>query len=189
MRAARVALGVLALCAGVTGISPARAASYAADAAHSRLEFTGIQADAPFKAVFHKFTASIDFAPEALPSSRFDVLIDLASVDSGDKDRDDTMRGRDVFDVAHNPTAHYVTRSITKTPTGYAAIGSLTLHGVTKDVPIAFTFASTGAGARLAGTAKLMRLDFGVGQGDWKNTEWVKNEVNVTFNLVLVPKT
>jgi hypothetical protein len=30
------------------------------------------------------------------------------------------------------------------------------------------------------------RLDFGVGQGDWKSTEWVGNDVTVTFNLRLV---
>ena len=52
----------------------------------------------------------------------FDVQIDMNSVDSMDKDRDGTMRGADIFDVAHFPTAHYVTRSFTKTAAGYAAM-------------------------------------------------------------------
>ena len=90
--------------------------------------------------MFHKFTASVDFAPDALASSRIDVQIDLNSVDSMDKDRDTTIRGPDVFDVAHWPTAHYVTRSFTKTAAGYSAVGALTLRGVTKDVPIDFQF-------------------------------------------------
>ena len=68
----------------------------------------------------------------------------MKSVDSGDKDRDDTMRGADIFDVAHFPTAHYVTRSIARTATGFSAVGALTLRGVTKDVPIEFKFASLG---------------------------------------------
>ncbi len=100
----------------------------------------GIQAGAEFKAVFHKFTAAIDFAPDALANAHFDVQIELDSLDSMDNDRDSTMRGADIFDVAHFPTAHYVTRSFAKTAAGYTALGALTLHGVTKDVPIDFQF-------------------------------------------------
>jgi polyisoprenoid-binding protein YceI len=165
------------------------AASFTADAAQSRLEFVGVQAGAEFKGVFHKFTASVDFAPDALASSKIDVQIDMNSVDSMDKDRDTTIRGKDVFDVAHNPTAHYATKTITKTAAGFAAVGALTLHGVTKDVPIEFQFAPAGGGAKLSGSAKLNRLDFGVGQGDWKSTDTVGDAVKINFSLVLKPKT
>jgi polyisoprenoid-binding protein YceI len=170
-------------------VCAAAAASYTADPGASRLEFVGVQAGANFKGVFHKFAAAVDFAPDALTSSRIDVQIELNSVDTMDKDRDTTIRGADVFDVAHWPTAHYVTRSFSKTATGYAAVGALTLRGVTKDVPIDFQFTQTGAGAKLEGTAKLKRLDFGAGQGDWKSTEWVADAVQISFSLALKPKT
>ena len=169
--------------------SESAAAPYAADSAASRLEFTGIQAGAAFKAVFHKFTAAVDFSPDALASTHFDVMIDLKSVDTMDQDRDDTIRGADLFDVAHFPSAHYVTHGAAiKTATGYSASGTLTLRGVAKDVPIEFTFAPGSAGAKLTGTARLKRLDFGVGQGDWKSTESVGNEVTVNFSLALNPR-
>ena len=164
-------------------------ASYTADPQQSRLEFVGVQAGAEFKAAFHKFTAAVDFAPDALASSRFDVQIELNSVDSKDKDRDTTIRGPDIFDVAHWPTAHYLTRSFTKSAVGFTAIGALTLRGVTKDVPIDFQFTPGAAGAKLEGSAKLKRLDFGAGQGDWKSTEEVADTVKVSFSLVLKPKT
>jgi len=186
-------IAMTAWCAAVSMsgavYTAASAAGYAADPQQSRLEFTGVQAGADFKGVFHKFTAAVDFAPDALAGSRFDVLIEMNSVDSMDKDRDTTIRGPDVFDVAHWPTAHYVTRSFTKTATGYAAVGALTLRGVTKDVPIEFKFSQTAAGAKLEGTAKLKRLDFGAGQGDWKSTEEVADAVRISFSLVLKPKT
>jgi polyisoprenoid-binding protein YceI len=164
-------------------------ANYSADPQQSHLEFVGVQAGADFKGAFHKFTAAVEFAPDALASSHFDVQIDLNSVDSMDKDRDTTIRGPDIFDVAHWPTAHYVTRSVTKTAAGYAAVGALTLRGVTKDVPIEFQFTQVAAGAKLVGSAKLKRLDFGAGQGDWKSTEWVADAVKISFSLVLKPKT
>jgi polyisoprenoid-binding protein YceI len=176
-------LGALLFAAAAHAAPP----SFTADPA-SKLEFVGVQAGADFKGVFHKFTASVEFAADALADSHIDVQIDMNSVDSQDKDRDQTIHGPDVFDVAHFPAAHYVTKSITKTASGYSAAGSLTMHGVTKDVPIDFQFAAAGAGAKLDGTAKLKRLDFGVGQGDWKSTEWVADLVKVNFSLVLKPK-
>ena len=168
--------------------TPAASTGYGADPQQSRLEFIGVQAGADFKGSFHKFTAAVDFTPEALGSSHLDVVIDLKSVDSMDNDRDTAIRGADIFDVAHWPTAHYVSRSITKTATGYAAVGALTLRGVTKDVPIEFQFTKAAAGAKLDGSAKLKRLDFGAGQGDWKSTEWVADAVKISFTLVLKPK-
>ena len=128
-------------------------------------------------------------ARSVVPSSRIDVQIDMSSEDSKDKDRDQTIKSVDVFDVAHSPTAHYVTKSITKTANGYSAVGALTLRGVTKDVPIDFQFTQTATGAQLAGDAKLKRLDFGVGQGDWKSTEWIGDVVKVSFSLLLKSKT
>jgi polyisoprenoid-binding protein YceI len=188
---AAAALAAAALSAAAlpgAALAAAPAPSYAADPQQSRLEFVGVQAGAEFKGVFRKFTAAIDFAPDALESSRFDVQIDLNSVDSMDKDRDTTIRGPDIFDVAHSPTAHYVTRSFVKTAAGYSAVGALTLRGVTKDVPIDFQFSQSANGAKLEGSAKLKRLDFGAGQGDWKSTEWVADAVKVSFILALKPK-
>jgi polyisoprenoid-binding protein YceI len=188
MRRGTLAVALFATAAAAAAAGAAGpATSYTADPAASHLGFVGVQAGAEFKGSFQKFTAAVDFAPDALASARFDVQIDLNSLDTMDKDRDKTMRGPDIFDIAHFPTAHYVTRSVTKTPAGYTAVGALTLHGVTKDVPIDFQFVSAGQ-PKIEGTAKLKRLEFGVGQGDWKSTEWVKDEVKVAFSLVLKPR-
>ncbi len=143
----------------------AAAAGYTSDAAQSRLEFVGVQAGAEFKGVFHKFTANVDFAPDALASSRIDVQIDMNSVDSLDKDRDTTIRGKDVFDVAHNPTAHYITKSITKTAAGFSAVGALTLRGVTKDVPIEFQFVPGAAERQTLGQRQTQPPGFRRGPG------------------------
>ena len=180
----------LGATAGLSGTANAASTvvSYTADPQQSRLEFTGVQAGAEFKGTFHKFSAAVDFAPDAAAGSRIDVQIDMNSVDSMDKDRDTTIRGSDIFDVAHWPTAHYVTRSVTKTAAGYSAVGALTLRGVTKDVAINFQFTPAPAGAKLVGTAQLKRLDFGAGQGDWKATDQVADAVKISFSLALKPK-
>jgi polyisoprenoid-binding protein YceI len=182
------AAGIFSAAAWTAVSAAGTVTAYSVDAEHSRVEFVGVQAGADFKGVFHKFTAAVAFAPDALENSDFDVQIDLNSVDSMDKDRDKTIRGPDIFDVAHQPSAHYLAKSFAKSAAGYTATGTLTLHGVTKPLPIDFQFTKTATGATLEGSAKLKRLDFGVGQGDWKSTEWVGDAVKISFSLVLKPK-
>ncbi len=182
-------LGGAALAALAPLCGAATPGAFVADAAHSKLEFVGVQAGAEFTGVFHRFSATIDFSPDALGAAHFDVQIDMNSLDSMDKDRDATLRGADLFDVAHAASSHYVTRTITKTANGYSAQGTLTLRGVSRDVPIDFQFTPAAAGgATLKGSATLKRLDFGVGQGEWKSTEWVANAVKVNFTLTLKPR-
>ena len=183
-----LAIGALAVITPAATAAAPAAPVYIADAAQSRLLFQGTQAGAQFRGVFHKFTATIEFAPDALAASHFDVAIDVGSLDTQDKDRDGTMRGADIFDVAHWPAAHYVTRSFARTAAGYTAVGALTLRGVTKDVPVEFRFTQTPGGAKLDGTANLKRLDFGVGQGEWRSTEMVRDDVKVEFSLALKAK-
>jgi polyisoprenoid-binding protein YceI len=186
--ARRTPFAAAALCAMAWLNASAASSSYTAVAGASKFEFAGIQAGAEFKGTFHAYTATVDFDPDALDRARIDVQIQLASVDTQDKDRDQTIRGPDIFDSAHFPIAHYVTRSMAKSGSGYTAVGALTLRGVTKDVPISFQFVSSGQSAKLIGTAQLKRLDFGAGQRDWKSTEWVADSVKISFALVLNPK-
>ena len=83
-------------------------------------------------------------------------------------------------------SARYVADKFTdKGSNKYSATGKLTLRNVTRDVPIEFTFETKGGDAWLKGTAKIKRLDFGVGQGDWKDTSQVGNDVQVRFALRL----
>lgn len=152
----------------------------------SKLTFVGIQAGAQFEGTFQRFTADIEFDPRDLAGSRFDVKIDMASVDSRDSERDDTIRSDDLFAVKQFPTAHYVTERFTAQANNkFAGMGQLTLRNVTREVPIEFTFEQKNGSAWLKGSAQLARLDFGVGQGDWKDTENVGNDVKVNFVLLL----
>jgi polyisoprenoid-binding protein YceI len=152
----------------------------------SKLTFVGTQAGAPFEAAFEKFTADIKFDPQDLSGSRFDVKIDLASVNSGDGERDEAIKGPDLFAVKQWPTSHYLADQFSAKGAGkFTATGKLTLRNITRDVPIEFTFADGKDGVWLKGSASLKRLDFGVGQGEWKDTSSVANEVKVRFALLL----
>jgi polyisoprenoid-binding protein YceI len=152
----------------------------------STLSFLATQAGAPFEGTFDKFTADIQFDPADLAGSRFDVKIDLSTVNTRDRERDDTLKGPDLFAVERWPTSRYVAERFTaRGGARYSASGKLSLRDVTREVPLEFTFEKTEGGAWLKGSARLNRLDFGVGQGEWRDTETVANEVQIRFVLLL----
>jgi polyisoprenoid-binding protein YceI len=172
----------------LTGLAGAvlAATSWKTEPTQSKLTFVGIQAGAEFVGAFQQFTADIQFDPMDLATSRFKVSIDVKSVNSKDKERDDIIRGVDLFAVKRWPTAQYVTDKFTDQGGGkFTGLGKLTIRDITRDVPINFTYETDANGAWLKGQAKLKRLDFGVGQGEWKDTQWVSNDVRVEFALRL----
>jgi polyisoprenoid-binding protein YceI len=179
LSAALISLNLFAMAASAAG-------AWVMDSKQSTLKFTGTQAGAQFQGSFKSFTADVKFDPKDLATSRFDVSVDLGSVSTQDNDRDETVKGGDFFAIAQWPRAHYVTQSIAaKDPKTYVGNGKLTLRNMTRDVPITFTFEVNGNQALLKGTAALKRLDFGVGQGEWKDTSSVGNDVTVQFALTL----
>lgn len=162
------------------------ATQWATQPTQSKISFIGTQAGAEFEGVFKKFTADIKFDPKDLGASRFDVKIDVNSVDTQDGERDDTLKTADLFDVKRYPGSTYVADKFTaKGGNKYAATGKLTIRNITRDVPIDFTFEEKDGSAWLKGTTRIKRVDFGVGQGEWKDTSTVANDVKINFALLL----
>jgi len=163
---------------------------YALDPAKSSLEFTFMQAGAANKGRFTRLQVAFDFSAENLAASRLDVTVEMSSVDTGDQERDDTVKGADLFAVAKFPQAHFAASQINRTASGYEAVGKLTIRGVTRDARVPFSFrTATENGAAvgyMSGKTSVRRLDYGVGQGDWKATDQVGNDVAVSFTLRLI---
>jgi len=177
----------LCLAAGTASAPPIT--HYVLDAGKSSLEFTFQQAGAQNKGKFTRFAVNFDFSPDNLAGSRLEVTVEIGSLDTGDKERDDTLRGADLFAVAKFPQAHFAASQFNKTAGGYEALGKLTIRGVMRDARVPFTFRTADehgvAVGYMSGKTTLRRLDFGVGQGEWNSTEWVGNEVGVSFALRL----
>ena len=193
---AAAALG-LARAAAPPAAAPAAAAAatapasarYTLDPAKSTLEFIFLQAGAKNTGRFSRFTVGLDFPGADPAGGRLDVTVDVAALETGDKDRDDTLRSDDLFAVTKFPQAHFSATRIVRTAAGFDAEGPLTIRGVTRDTHVPFTFREASEGGAtvgyMAGKTVVRRLDFGVGQGDWKATDQAGNEVTVSFNLRL----
>lgn len=155
-------------------IQPAKAAEkFILDPTHASVLF-GVS-HLGFSKTFGRFNTvegvfSLD--PEAPDKSSVEVTMDAASLDTNHAKRDEHLRGPDFFDVTKYPTLTYKSTSVKSTgPKTAIVTGDLTLHGVTKPVPLQVTLVNTGvhpmdktktvAGFSARGTLK--RTDFGMG--------------------------
>lgn len=104
---------------------------------------------------------------EPVESSRVEVDIDAASIDTANSARDEHLRGSDFLDAATHPAVRY--RASALKPRGanrWDLEGELTLSGVTRPVTLDVQFLGVGSDpwggtrASAAATAQLRREDF-----------------------------
>lgn len=118
---------------------------------------------------FTSYQAKAQLDPHDFKRSTFEGEIDVASIDTGNADRDNHLRTNDFFDVANHPKILFKSTSIEEKGDGeYVVHGDLTIRGVTKPVALDVEFPGTSknpygvtvAGIGVRGT--LNRKDFGV---------------------------
>jgi len=154
------------------------------DSTKSSLTFTGQYQGAAFTGKFGKFEAAIRYDEADLANAKFDVKIDLASVDTQSGERDDTLRTADFFDTAKFPQAHFVTTGFERSAGGGVnAKGTLTIRDIAKPVVLKVNFAASAQGTTLDVETTLNRLDFGLGSSnDWAD---IGKDVGVHGHLLL----
>lgn len=182
----RKTLPALALATTIAGFSGAGWAAdpWVVEAGDSEIEFTGTQLGAAFEGEFKSFTAEIVFSPDDLAGSSVKVLIDIASVDTANGDRDSQIVSPDWFDAAQWPTAKFETKSFSETAPGqYEAVADLTIRDVTREVILPFDLEIEGNEAKAKGTVTINRTDFGVGQGQWADTSQVGDPVTIEIDI------
>lgn len=175
-------LALAALCASV----PALAADYV-QGPGSALTFATRYQGEVFSGSFSKFRTRLSFDPQQLATSRLDVLIAPASASTANEDRDETLQGADFFASDKFPQARYQATSFRHLGGNeYAADGTLSLRGASQPVTLTFTW-TPGAQPVLTGRATVRRLDFGIGGGDWADTQLIPNDVAISTRVVFAP--
>jgi len=179
---------VVALLFLVSAPLPAFAA-WIIDYPHSQLTFIGLEGSNAFTGSFKKFQLQVDLDPAHSDTGKISADIDIASATAGSAERDSYLPQPDWFNTAAFPTAHFESTSITKTgDLAYTADGKLTIKGITQPVSLIFTLVPEGDHWRAQGKVTLKRGDFHVGAGEWASETYVKNLVDVMFNVVATPQ-
>jgi cytochrome b561/polyisoprenoid-binding protein YceI len=149
-----------------------------------RLTFQAAYSGAPVGGSFGKWDADIVFSPDDLAHSRIRVTVDLASVNTADSSRDEMLRSDSFFAAATHPRATFTATRFTAKGAGrYVANGTLSLHGQQRPLALNFELKIDGDKASASGSARLNRLAYGVGSGEWATTDPIADGVTINFRL------
>ncbi|MHB8754520.1 MAG: YceI family protein [Candidatus Acidiferrales bacterium] len=140
------------------------------DPAHSNAQFVvrhlGIS---NVQGEFTKISGTVQLDDQDISKSSVTASIDVSSVDTRVKMRDNDLRSPKFFDVAKYPTMTFQSTKIWKTGDGTAKMsGNLTLHGVTKEItfdvtgPTAPIHAMGGIRRGVHATTSISRKAFGI---------------------------
>jgi polyisoprenoid-binding protein YceI len=129
-----------------TTISPERipTGAYNVDPAHSNVGFAvrhmGI---ATVRGAFKKFQGTVDATGEA---PRLEGVVEVASIDTGDENRDGHLQSPEFFDAQQYPQISFHSTATEATADGAIKLaGEITIKGVTKPIELVGTIAENGA--------------------------------------------
>ena len=167
--------------------------SWTIDSVHSHVSFSvRHMMVTTVRGQFKTYSGTVRLDPKDFTRSKFEGEIDVASVDTGNVDRDNHLRTNDFFDVANHPKITFKsTRIEPKSEGEYTVHGDITIRGVTKPVSLDVEFHGTSkslSGKTVAGLSAqgtLNRKDFGVNfnkaleTGGFALADKVKLEIDV----------
>jgi polyisoprenoid-binding protein YceI len=122
------------------------------------------------KGDFKDYTATFNLDERDISGSSASAVIQVASIDTGVEQRDNDLRSPNFFDVKKYPTITFQSKRFEKRgEKEYVVIGTLTMHGVSKEIHMPFTivgkvkdpWGKTRIGIESEFT--LNRLDYGIG--------------------------
>jgi len=185
---------VLGLFLAVFGLSLAALAAddYKIDPVHSTVAFSVTHMVVnTVHGRFNDFSGTIAFDDKDPSKSSVNVTIKAPSINTDNAQRDGHLKSPDFLDVAKFPEITFQSKSVEKKADGFIAHGTLTIHGVAKDVDLAFKLKgpiSVGPGKSLLGaeaTLTINRQEFGVA---WSKSMApgelvVANDVKIDINV------
>lgn len=159
------------------------------DAAKSSVIAVSKQMGVPVEGKFRRFSAQVSFDPAKPADGRASIEIDIASFDLGDADFNRETTKKEWFDAAKHPKATFVTTAIKPAGAGkFEAAGKLAIKGITRDVVAPVSFKAEGGQQVFEGVLPIKRLAFNIGEGEWKDTSTVADDVQIRFRIVTAKK-
>jgi polyisoprenoid-binding protein YceI len=175
-------LTLATLLTGVTLL--AAAAPLKTDAAHSSVSALFKQMDVPVESKFTRFNAQIDYDAAHPDKATARVDIDTASLDIGSPEYNKEIAKKTWFNSAQFPKATFVSTAIKPAGAGKLNVtGKLSIKGKTQDVSFPLSVKPEGGKQVFQGQLPIKRLAFDIGEGEWKDTDMVADEVVIKFRV------
>ena len=143
---------------------------YELDPAHSRVGFAARHAMVTtVRGCFAEFSGGVAVDAQEPRRSRAELVIDTASITTGQAQRDAHLRSVDFFDVETFPELLFASTAVEPgTDSGFVMTGDLTVRAVTRPVTVEFSYEGLARDpfgnvrAGFSGRATVRRSDFGL---------------------------
>ncbi len=171
--------------------------TYMLDAAHSNVGFAVRHlVISTVNGHFSEVAGEIQYDAADITKSSVSVTIKTDSINTNNGKRDDHLKSADFFDAEKNPEITFKSSSIEREGDGYAAVGTLTIKGVSKEVKLPFEITGKikdpwgNNKIGVEGSLTINRQDYGV---SWSKTMdngglVVGNEVKISFSVEAAQK-
>ncbi len=154
-------------------LSQAQVKAYPIDAWHSSISFhTKFGGLLPVKGSLDRFWGTVLLDESDLTRTSATITIDTKSISTGVGMRDKHLKSEDFFEAEKYPQMTFTSSRVVRNDDGFIMKGVLDLHGITKEVEIAFSLVHgeqpdpwKNFRVTLQGTVEINRLDFGIGEG------------------------
>lgn len=169
-------------------LSTAFAWSEKLDASQSSVAITFKQMDVPITAYFKRFSSQLNFNAAHPELSQLEFDIDMTSLNLPAPELNGEVLKKEWFNSAAFPKAQFKASQIKRINAAQLDVsGKLTLKGRTQ--VLTFRVLQKQEAQRLVfeGSIPLKRLSFQIGEGEWKDTSMVADEVIVKFKIVTTP--
>ena len=154
--------------------------------AQSEIAFTSKQMGVPVDGTFRKFDAQVAFDPKKPEAAKIAFTVDLASASLGAPETEAELAKADWFNTKLFPQATFQSGAVKALGAGrFEVSGKLVIKSATRDVVVPVTLAQAAGNTTASGGFAIKRLDFKIGDGDWKDTSMVADPVQIKFKLVL----
>jgi K(+)-stimulated pyrophosphate-energized sodium pump len=157
------------------------------DTNHSFVQFSVRHILSDARGSFEKISGEARFSET---ESYLKVVIDAATINTSNKDRDDHLRSPDYFDVEKYPTITFEAKQFIQFEKGYKAVGNLTIKGITKQVELPFRYLGKSKHpqfeveiAAFEGELSIQRQDYNIVSG----APAIGNVVKIIFSAEMNP--
>jgi polyisoprenoid-binding protein YceI len=182
----RKILGLL-LAVVAFGGSALAADEYKIDPNHSSVNFAVTHMTvSTVNGRFNSFEGKVLLDDKDITKSSVNVTIKTSSINTDNTSRDNDLRSANYFDVEKFPDITFQSKSVEKKGSDYVAHGTLTIHGVAKDVDLPFELkgpVDAGKAGKVMGahaSLTISRQDYGVTKSP---TAMIGNEEKIDINV------
>ena len=150
----------------------ANAETYQIDVTHSSVDFAIRHLVGKTKGRFAEFGGTIVYDPVVPAATSINGTIQVKSIDTGNERRDGHLQSGDFFDAEEFPTITFVSTQVEEKGGKLQVVGTLTMHGVSKQIAILVEVLGTAVNPRNKKNQIGLEAEFTIKASDYGVNSW-----------------